>query len=164
MLIIPFRPPWLVSLAGTKLVDCVGRHVCLCAQIDQADMFISKLPPTRRGGVRPPVPGARAAGAGASGPGLGRGPRRAREGRRHAQAPARRVPRGVRRAGRGGNVLRPLLQAVRAVHGRQERREQGRAQGGQEHGGRLVRSDAGTKDCGAGGGLDFALFKCCGCT
>ena len=44
----------------------------------------------RWGGVRPPVPGARAAGAGVPGPGLGRGPRRAREGRRHAQAPVRR--------------------------------------------------------------------------
>lgn len=55
MLIIPFRPPWLVSLAGTKLVDCVGRHVCLCAQIDQADMFIFKLPPTREPLCRPPA-------------------------------------------------------------------------------------------------------------
>ncbi|MGN8935991.1 ATP-binding protein, partial [Collinsella sp. HCP28S3_E5] len=42
---------WLVSLAGTKLVDCVGRHVCLCAQIDQADMFIFKLPPTTNVGI-----------------------------------------------------------------------------------------------------------------
>ena len=47
----------------------------------------------------------------------------------------------MRRAGRGGDVLRPLLQAIQAVHGQQERREQGRPQGGQEHGGRLVRSD-----------------------
>ena len=47
----------------------------------------------------------------------------------------------MRRAGRGGHVLRPLLQAVQAVHGQQERRGQGRPQGGREHGGRLVRSD-----------------------
>lgn len=70
----------------------------------------------------------------------GRGPRRTRESRRHAQAPARRVPRGVRCAGRGGHVLRPLLQAMQAVHGQWESREQGRPQGGQEREGRLVRS------------------------
>lgn len=60
----------------------------------------------RRGGIRPPVPGARACGAGVPGPGLDRGPRRAREGRRHVQSPARRVPRGVRHVGRGGHVRR----------------------------------------------------------
>lgn len=47
----------------------------------------------------------------------------------------------MRRAGRSGHVLRPLLQAVQAVHGQRESREQGRPQGGQERGGRLIRSD-----------------------
>lgn len=43
--------------------------------------------------------------------------------------------------GEAAKSCRTLLQAVQAVHGRQERREQGRPQGGQEHGGRLVRPD-----------------------
>mgnify|MGYP000855497507 CR=1 FL=1 len=47
----------------------------------------------------------------------------------------------MRRSGRGGHVLRPLLQAVQAVHGQREGCEQGRPQGGQERGGRLVLSD-----------------------
>lgn len=41
----------------------------------------------RRGGVRPPVPGVRAAEAGVPGPGLGSGLRRAREGRRRPRLP-----------------------------------------------------------------------------
>lgn len=48
MLIISFRPPWLVSLAGTKLVDCVGRHVCRSAQNDQAVLRTFKLAPTAK--------------------------------------------------------------------------------------------------------------------
>lgn len=44
-------------------------------------------------------------------------------------------------SGRGGHVPRPLLQAVQAVHGQREGCEQGRPQGGQKRGGRLVLSD-----------------------
>ena len=58
--------------------------------------------------------------------------------RRHAQAPARGVCRRVRGGRRAVDVLRQVLQALPPVHGVAQRGEPRRAQGGQEHGGRLV--------------------------
>ena len=94
----------------------------------------------RGGRLRAAVPRQGRRRAGARRPRLGTRPPRAREDRRHAQAPARGVCRRVRGGRRAVDVLRQVLQALPPVHGVAQRGEPRRAQGGQEHGGRLVRA------------------------
>ena len=60
------------------------------------------------------------------------------EGRRDAAAPALGVLRRLRRIRRRGHGLRPLLQAIRRVHGVEAGDQQGRAQGRARVRGRLV--------------------------
>lgn len=104
--------------------------------------------------VRAAVPGEGARRAGLRGSRLGPRPPRARPGRRHAEAPARGVPRRGEVEGRALHVLRPALQALPGVHGEKAGGEPRRPQGGEDPRGRLGRADDGARRPGHGRGVE----------